>query len=81
MNWKEHKINSKFSIEFIEKSDTDKTPYVQIEVFAMSLYGLLHSGASLSCLSDNAAKQFLSKNIPYKNVHNFVQATGGQLLR
>lgn len=57
---------------------SDIRPYVTIRLFGMCLLGLLDSGASVSCLSGNAAKMFLSKNIPYKHFHNFVEAAGGQ---
>lgn len=44
----------------------------------MKLGALLDSGASLSCLSRSAAKNFISKNIPYQKVNSVIKAAGGQ---
>lgn len=50
---------------------------MKVNIFNMNLVGLIDTGASITCISGSAAKQFLEKNIPYKKLNEFVTTAGG----
>lgn len=66
-----------FSLKAFENIDNDIRPYIKLEVFGMSLIGLIDTGASITCIAGSAAKSFLEGNIPYKKINEFVTTAGG----
>jgi hypothetical protein len=66
------------AVESLGSGDHDDRPYIKIEIFGEKFLALLDSGASISCLSGSAAKDFLNKNIPFTSINQYVKTAGGK---
>ena len=68
-------------LDSLSSLNDDFRPFLQINLFGISIGALLDSGASISCLCGKAASKFLAKNIPYKkfnlSVDRNVETAGG----
>ena len=75
------KKNKKKALKYIEAttlfcSDDDR-PYANVKIFGESMFGLLDSGASISCLGVDG-EEFLRKlNIPYDRFSSHVRTADG----
>lgn len=57
----------------------DIRPYADIQIFGRTLTGLLDTGASVSCLGGDAAKEFLNSNIGFRKIRSGVKTADGKI--
>lgn len=50
-------------------------------MFGKEVYALLDSGASITCVGNQAAQEFLDSEKEFKHLNEFVKTTGGRELR
>ncbi|KAH8351717.1 hypothetical protein KR059_004939, partial [Drosophila kikkawai] len=53
-------------------------PFVEVKIFNKVYGGLLDSGATVSCLSGQAAREYLNENMDFKFTNSEVETAGGQ---
>lgn len=66
------------SLDEIEKDLHDSRFFIRITLFGMDLVGLIDTGATVTCISGNAAKHFLREDIPYRILREHVTTAGGR---
>lgn len=61
----------------VYEKQTDFRPYADVQLFGKKISGLLDTGASISCLGSQAAKEFLESDENFKRIKSAVRTADG----
>lgn len=76
--WGRVKIFNRKLVSSILNRPSDVRPYAEVTLFGKRMLGLLDTGASITCIGSDAARNFLESGAPFKKLKSTVQTADGK---